>query len=48
MLTFDLVQNDKHSTNRFATTEKSPIFQSHKSYKKPLATSLTRPEICIH
>ena len=36
MLTFDLVQTDKHSTNRFATTEKSPIFQSHKSYKKSL------------
>jgi len=31
MLKFDLVQTDKHSTNRFAKTEKSPIFQSHKS-----------------
>ncbi len=33
----DLVRNDKHLTNRFATTEKSLIFQSHKSYKNPLA-----------
>jgi len=31
MLKFDLVQTDKHPTNRFAKTEKSPIFQSHKS-----------------
>ena len=37
MLKFQLVQNDKHSNKRFATTEKSPIFQSHKSYKKSLA-----------
>jgi hypothetical protein len=39
MLTFELVQNDKHSTNRFATTEKSPIFQSHKSYTNTLTTT---------
>jgi len=32
MLKSELVQDDKHSTNRFATTEKSPIFQSHKPY----------------
>jgi len=31
MLKFELVQTDKHSNKRFATTEKSPIFQSHKS-----------------
>ena len=37
MLKFELVQNDKHFNKRFATTEKSPIFQSHKSYKNPLA-----------
>ena len=36
MLKFELLQNDKHSTNRFATTEKSPIFQSHKSYTNTL------------
>jgi len=37
MLKFELVQTDKHSNKRFATTEKSPIFKSHKSYKNPLA-----------
>jgi len=31
MLKLKLVQTDKHSINRFATTEKSPIFKSHKS-----------------
>ncbi len=41
MLTFKL--NNKPTnilTNRFATTEKSPISQSHKSYKIPLAVIL--------
>ena len=37
MLKFELVQTTKILTNRFATTEKSPIYLSHKSYKKPLA-----------
>ena len=37
MLKFDLVQTTNILTNQFATTEKSPIFQSHKFYKKPLA-----------
>jgi len=31
MLKFELVQTDKNSNLRLATTEKSPIFQSHKS-----------------
>ena len=31
MLKSELVQTDKHSNKRFATTEKSPISQSHKS-----------------
>jgi hypothetical protein len=38
MLKFGLIQNDKNSNKRFATSEKSPIFQSHKSYKIPLPT----------
>ena len=42
MLTFELAETDKHSNKRFATTEKSPIFQSHKSYKKPLATIMIK------
>jgi len=29
--------NRQTFNKRFATTEKSPIFQSHKSYKKSLA-----------
>jgi len=37
MLKFELVQTDKHSTNRFATTEKPPIFQSHKSFKNSIS-----------
>jgi len=38
MLTFKL-NNELTNilTNRFATTEKSPIFQSHKSYTNSLA-----------
>ena len=36
MLKSDLVQI---SNKRFATPEKSPIFQSHKSYTRPLYTS---------
>ena len=31
MLKFELVQTDKHSNKRFASSEKSPIFQTHKS-----------------
>ena len=31
MLKFELVQTCKYFNKRFATTEKSPIFQSHKS-----------------
>jgi len=42
MLKFELVQTDKHPINRFATTEKSPIFQSHKSYKKSLCIIFKR------
>jgi len=39
MLTFKLNNEPTNIlTNRFATTEKSPIFQSHKSYKSPLGT----------
>jgi hypothetical protein len=41
MLKSDLVQSDKHSTNRFGTTEKPPIFQSHKSYTNSLAAVKT-------
>ena len=36
MLKFKLNTNRQTFNKRFATTEKSPIFQSHKSYKKPL------------
>jgi len=31
MLKFELIQTTKILINRFAKTEKSPIFQSHKS-----------------
>ena len=37
MLTFKLNNELTNIQKRFATTEKSPIFQSHKSYKIPLA-----------
>ena len=37
MLTFKLNMNRQTVNTRFATTEKSPIFQSHKSYKNSLA-----------
>ena len=38
MLTFKLNNEPTNIlTNRFATSEKSPIFQSHKSYKNSLA-----------
>jgi hypothetical protein len=36
MLKSDLVQTDKHLTTLFATTEKSPILQSHKPYTTTL------------
>jgi len=36
MLTFKLKLKQLTFNKRFATTEKSPIFQSHKSYKNPL------------
>jgi len=35
MLKFELVQTDKHST-KILLAEKSLVFKSHKSYKKPL------------
>jgi hypothetical protein len=38
MLKSDLVQTDKHKTNRFAISEKFPIFRWHKSYKNTLAS----------
>jgi len=37
MLTFKLNNEPTNIYKRFATAEKSPIFQSHKSYKIPLA-----------
>ncbi len=36
MLNFKLNINRQTFNKRFATTEKSPIFQSYKSYKIPL------------
>jgi len=36
MLKFKLNTNLQTFNKRFATSEKSPIFQSHKSYKKSL------------
>jgi len=36
MLTFKLNNKPTNIQKRFATTEKSPISQSHKSYKIPL------------
>ena len=36
MLTFKLNTNRQTFNKRFATSEKSPISQSHKSYKSPL------------
>jgi len=41
MLKYELVQTTKMPTNRFATTEKSPIFQSHKSYTNSLIINKT-------
>jgi hypothetical protein len=37
MLKFKLITNRQTFNKNIATAEKSPIFQSHKSYKKPLA-----------
>jgi hypothetical protein len=36
MLKFKLNTNQQTFNKRFTTSEKSPIFQSHKSYKIPL------------
>ena len=40
MLKFELIQTDKYFNKPFATTEKSLIYQSHKSYSNSLATSI--------
>jgi hypothetical protein len=39
MLKFDLVQNDKHLTNRFATTEKSSRFSHNEAIHKPVGSN---------
>ena len=39
MLTFKLTMNKLTNKERFATTEKSPIFQSHKSCSNSLPAS---------
>jgi len=39
MLKFGFSTKRQTFNKQFATTEKSPIFQSHKSYTNPLATS---------
>jgi len=38
MLKFELNMNRQTFNKRFASTEKSPIFKSHKSYSNSLGT----------
>jgi hypothetical protein len=47
MLTFKLTMNKLTNNARFATTEKSPIFQSHKSCSNTLNTIGQEKNSCL-